>query len=67
MAKQSWRALKHPDRQAIRLMIRHGQTTAQILRRYPHVAAGTVAAVRAILSRAKKFGKKITQGRTGST
>lgn len=58
MTKQSWDDLTTSDRQAVRLMIRHGQTTAQILRRYPRLAAGTIAAVRASLSRARKFGKR---------
>lgn len=46
-----WKTLDPTERQTIVLMIRHGQSTEAILRRFPHVSVGTVAAVRAARSR----------------
>lgn len=48
---KSWRTVDSVDRQAIVLMIKRGVATETILKSYPHVSVGTLAAVRAAIKR----------------
>lgn len=48
---KSWETVDAVDRQAIVLLLKKNVPTEQILKSYPHVSVGTLAAVKAALKR----------------
>ena len=55
---RSWKTLPQSEKRTILLMLRNHQPTEVILQKFPHVSVGTLAAVRASLSRRTFFGKR---------